>query len=120
MAVIRPGPGSGQGQAHRLLPDPLSTDRRQDDRHAVDFLMRGEHRLHKDFDLRVSNMSRAGFLATGADGLERGERLLVRLPLVGHRDAFVVWIFGERAGFQFERPIAPVELDRMLVRLRRG
>ena len=97
----------------------ITAERRGEERHAVHWLTRGEHRRRGDFDLTVTNISRAGFLATAVAGLERGERLLVRLPVVGHLDAFVMWSLGERFGFQFERPLLAGDLEKLLMALRR-
>jgi hypothetical protein len=40
-----------------------------------------------------------------ADGLARGDRVIVRLPVIGRIEAYVIWTKDARAGFQFERII---------------
>jgi len=40
-----------------------------------------------------------------AKALSRGDRVIIRLPVVGRIEAYVIWLSGERAGFQFERII---------------
>ncbi len=37
--------------------------------------------------------------------LSRGDRVIVRLPVVGRIEAYVIWLRENRAGFQFERII---------------
>lgn len=40
-----------------------------------------------------------------AADLSRGDRVIVRLPVVGRIEAYVIWLRENRAGFQFERII---------------
>ncbi len=40
-----------------------------------------------------------------ARDLSRGDRVIVRLPVVGRIEAYVIWLRENRAGFQFERII---------------
>ena len=40
-----------------------------------------------------------------ASKLDRGDRVIIRLPVVGRIEAYVIWTRDERAGFQFERII---------------
>lgn len=40
-----------------------------------------------------------------AEDLSRGARVIVRLPVLGRIEAYVIWARDERAGFQFERII---------------
>jgi hypothetical protein len=72
-------------------------------RHPVDFRVIAEHRTLGDVHLHVANISAQGFMATGLPSLGRGERLTIRLPTIGRIEAHVIWLSGERAGFQFER-----------------
>ena len=79
------------------------TDMRRAARHPVDHLVIGENREVGDVHLRIVNLSANGFMAEGVVPLGRGERLTIRLPVVGHIDAHLVWNAGASAGFQFER-----------------
>jgi hypothetical protein len=36
---------------------------------------------------------------------ERGDRVELRLPVVGRLEALVIWTVEKRAGFQFERVV---------------
>ena len=40
-----------------------------------------------------------------AKQLNRGDRIIIRLPVVGRIEAYVIWTRDNRAGFQFERII---------------
>ncbi|MEM7664524.1 MAG: PilZ domain-containing protein [Pseudomonadota bacterium] len=81
------------------------TDMRRAARHPVDFPVIAEHFVHGDLNLHVSNLSAHGFMVDDADNLNRGERVIIRLPVVGRIEAYVIWVRDNRAGFQFERII---------------
>lgn len=79
------------------------TDLRRAARHPVDFPVIAEHRRLGDIELHVANLSAHGFMVDDAEGLQRGDRVIIRLPVVGRIEAYVIWTRDERAGFQFER-----------------
>jgi len=79
------------------------TEMRRAARHPVDYPVIAEHRRHGDIHLHVVNVSAHGFMAQGAGGLTRGERLVIRLPAVGRIEAHLIWATDDKAGFQFER-----------------
>lgn len=79
------------------------TDMRSAARHPVDHQVIGEHRQLGDVQIRIVNISAQGFMARGDHGLGRGERIVIRLPIVGRIEAHVIWTRDERSGFQFER-----------------
>ncbi len=81
------------------------TDLRKAARHPVDFPVIAEHQKHGDVEMHVANLSAQGFMIDDAKGLGRGDRVIIRLPIVGRIEAYVIWLSGERAGFQFERII---------------
>ena len=81
------------------------TDLRRAARHPVDFPVIAEHRRLGDLQLHVANLSAHGFMVDNAEGLQRGDRIIIRLPVVGRIEAYVIWNRDERAGFQFERII---------------
>ena len=41
----------------------------------------------------------------GPSALARGDRVIVRLPVIGRIEAYCIWVTEDRAGFQFERII---------------
>ena len=81
------------------------TDLRRAARHPVDHPVIGEHRQLGDVHMRIVNLSAHGFMVQGAPEMSRGERVIIRLPVVGRIEAHLIWITEERAGFQFERII---------------
>jgi len=81
------------------------TDLRRAARHPVDHPVIGEHRQLGDVHLHIINLSAHGFMAQGDSGLGRGERITIRLPVVGRIEAHMIWQTEDRSGFQFERII---------------
>lgn len=81
------------------------TNTRRATRHSVDFKVVAEHRGSGDLHLHIVNISAQGFLARCTCALGRGERVTIRLPVIGRIEAHLVWARDERTGFQFERII---------------
>lgn len=81
------------------------TDLRRAARHPVDYPVIAEHHDRGDLKLHIANISAHGFMVDGGHGLDRGDRVIIRLPEIGRIEAYVIWIRDERAGFQFERII---------------
>ena len=83
-------------------------DMRRSTRHPVDFPVIAEHRTRGDLKLHVCNLSAHGFMVdAGGDKempeLSRGDRVIIRLPVIGRIEAYCIWVTEDRAGFQFER-----------------
>ena len=95
-------------------------------RHPVDFPVIAEHRDRGDLSLHIANISAHGFMVDNTVNLDRGERVIIRLPEIGRIEAYVIWVRDERAGLQFERIIRLDDFVRMMdvlqpnPRLRRG
>ena len=81
------------------------TDMRRAARHPVDFPVTVEHYSKGEIPLHVCNISAHGFMVDDAKDLARGDRAIIRLPIVGRIEAYVIWTRDTRAGFQFERII---------------
>jgi len=81
------------------------TDMRRAARHPAEHKVIAEHRRLGDVHLNIVNVSAQGFMAQGVVGLERGDRVVMRLPVVGRIEAHLIWSHEGRAGFQFERII---------------
>ncbi|GAA4643825.1 hypothetical protein GCM10023115_17850 [Pontixanthobacter gangjinensis] len=81
------------------------TDLRRAARHPVDFPVIAEHHDRGDVKMHISNLSAHGFMVDDGTELGRGDRVIIRLPVVGRIEAYVIWTRDERAGFQFERII---------------
>jgi len=90
------------------------TDMRSSARCPVDFVTAGEHLTLGEVKLHVCNISNQGFMVDGCSGLERGQRVIVRLPVAGRIEGCCVWTHADRAGFQFERIIRPDEFAEMI------
>ena len=93
------------------------TDIRRAARHPVDYPVIVEHLTHGDLELHVCNLSAHGFMIDHAPALQRGDRVMIRLPVVGRIEAYVIWTIDRRAGFQFERIIRLDALTEMLDRM---
>lgn len=93
------------------------TELRQAARHPVDHKLIGEHRRLGDLHLHIVNVSAHGFMTAGAIGLERGERVIIRLPVIGRIEAHLIWSVEDRAGFQFERLIRNDDFLRLIDKL---
>ncbi|MBL8657830.1 MAG: PilZ domain-containing protein [Altererythrobacter sp.] len=81
------------------------TDQRRLARHPVDHPVIAEHFRDGDIRLHIANLSAHGFMVDDARDLARGDRVIVRLPVIGRIEAYVIWSRDNRAGFQFERII---------------
>ncbi len=81
------------------------TDMRRSTRHPVDFPVIAEHRADGDVKMHICNISAHGFMVDETPVLARGDRMIVRLPVVGRIEAYCIWKTEDRPGFQFERII---------------
>ena len=90
------------------------TDQRRATRHPVDFPVIGEHRTRGDLHMHISNISAHGFMIDRAPEFGRGDRVVVRLPVIGRIEAYCIWTADERAGIQFERIIRIDDFDAMI------
>ena len=79
------------------------TDLRRAGRHPVDHPVIAEHHALGDVAMHICNLSANGFMIDDNSVLERGHRLVVRLPVIGRIEAYVMWTRDVRAGMQFER-----------------
>ncbi|KPH68169.1 PilZ domain-containing protein [Novosphingobium sp. ST904] len=80
-------------------------DMRASARQPVDYAVIGENRRLGEVPLHIVNISPQGFMIQGAPEIGRGERLQLRLPVIGMIEGHLVWSHEDRAGFQFERLI---------------
>jgi hypothetical protein len=94
-------------------------DQRRVARRRIDVTLLGEHRVRGDIRLKLVNISTDGFMVADTDMMDRGDRLMIRLPVVGYIEAFCLWVSDSRAGFQFERPIRANEFHEMLATMER-
>jgi hypothetical protein len=78
-------------------------DLRRAARHRANHKVIAESKLHGDQNIHIVNVSAHGFTIDNNPGYERGERVELRLPVIGRIEALVIWTVEQRAGFQFER-----------------
>lgn len=83
-------------------------------RHPVVYPVIAEHRRLGDIHMQIANLSAQGFMAKSVSDLGRGERITVRLPVVGRIEAHLIWQVDDRAGFQFERIIRLDEFTKLI------
>jgi PilZ domain len=64
-----------------------------------------ESRRHGDQHIHISNLSAHGFMIDDNTVFQHGDRIELRLPVVGRIEAHLIWTVDGRAGFQFERVV---------------
>jgi hypothetical protein len=84
--------------------DPMY-DMRRAARHRANHETIAESRRHGDQKIHISNVSAHGFMIDNNGVFEHGDRIELRLPVVGRIEAHLIWTVDGRAGFQFERVI---------------
>jgi hypothetical protein len=70
-------------------------------------------------DAEVVNLSVGGFAAETEAVLETGTHVWLKLPGLEPVNSKVVWVEGNKAGFEFVTPLHPATLDLVLVAGRR-
>lgn len=99
-------------------PQASSSDMRVSSRRAIDFTSVAEHRQLGEIKLHLVNISTQGFMVEGVPHIERGERVVLRLPVIGRIEGHLVWSLHDRAGFQFERILRADDFALMVLELR--
>ena len=93
------------------------TDMRRSTRHPVDYSVIAEHLQHGDVTMHISNISAHGFMVDNVESIGRGDRMIIRLPVVGRIEAYCIWVTEDRAGFQFERIIRLDDFQNMITEM---
>lgn len=65
-------------------------------------------------DVEVMNLSADGFMASSSLPLETGQHVYLKLPGMEAQKCLVMWIDGDKAGFQFASPLHPAVLDQLV------
>ncbi|KPH67912.1 pilus assembly protein PilZ [Novosphingobium sp. ST904] len=86
-------------------------------RHPVDFTAVGENRQLGELELHLANIAPQGYMVRGKPKLERGERVALRIPVIGMIEGHLVWSHDDRAGFQFERIIRADDFAQLVAQL---
>jgi len=85
--------------------DNSNLDQRTASRHRVSHLPLFESAKYGEFNMEIVNISAQGFMVEGETEVQKGERVIVRLPVIGRIEAHKVWEMDSRSGFQLERVI---------------
>ncbi len=89
-------------------------DLRQATRHRADFKTIMERPGGGEQFAHICNVSANGFMIDDASGIDRGDRVSVRFPVVGRIESYCVWAVDSRAGFQLERLVRMPDFMAML------
>ncbi len=89
-------------------------DLRRAARHRADYDVIVESKAHGDQPAHIVNVSAHGFMTDDNTIFERGDRIELRLPVIGRIEAHLIWSVENRAGFQFERVIRLPDFMEML------
>jgi hypothetical protein len=65
-------------------------------------------------DVEVLNLSSDGFMATSSLPLELGHYVYLKLTGLEAQKSLVVWVEGDKAGFQFASPLHPRVLEQLV------
>ncbi len=101
----------------RSASPETSPDLRRATRFPVDFETICEFHPHQEIRVRISNISANGMMLADPIDMAKGDRLVVRLPIVGRIEAYLVWSHQERQGFKFERVIREPDFVAMLYKI---
>lgn len=96
----------------QMTPDP-----RRATRFPVEFETICETVKDGEFTVKMTNVSAHGCQLVHDTVLQKGDRVVVRLPVTGRIEAFLVWSHEGRSGFEFERVIRQSDFMMMLDRI---
>jgi hypothetical protein len=65
-------------------------------------------------DVEVLNLSSDGFMASSSLPLEIGQYVYLKLAGMEAQKSLVVWVEGDKAGFQFASPLHPGALNELV------
>jgi hypothetical protein len=95
-------------------PHQTSPDSRRATRFSVDFETICEFHPHQEIGVRIANISAIGMMLADPIDMQKGDRVIVRLPVAGRIEAYLVWSHQGRHGFKFERVIREPDFVAML------
>lgn len=96
------------------LSKQASPDLRRATRFSVDFETICEFHPHQEIRVRISNISAHGMMLADPLAMEKGDRIVVRLPVAGRIESYLVWSHQGRCGLEFERVIREPDFVAML------
>ncbi|MBK9003709.1 MAG: PilZ domain-containing protein [Sphingomonadales bacterium] len=80
-------------------------DLRRAARHRASYDVLADSKKHGEQKLHIANISAHGFMIDNNTVFDHGDRIEMRLPVVGRIEAHLIWSVDGRAGFQFERVV---------------
>jgi hypothetical protein len=80
-------------------------DMRRAARHRANYDVLAESKQHGEQKLHIANVSAHGFMIDNNTVFQHGDRVELRLPVIGRIEAHLIWSVDGRAGFQFERVV---------------
>ena len=89
----------------RLNVRQPKADFRRDDRFQINYYATGEHRRLGTVVLKIVDISSTGAMVDGKAGIERGDRIRLRLPAAVDVEALCLWTWHQHAGLQFDHII---------------
>ena len=95
----------------------LHADRRRASRHPVDRSALLERSDGSEFTAHITNISANGFMLSDVGEMQKGDRVTVRLPVIGRIEAYNKWSHNGRCGFEFERIVRLTDFMAMLDRM---
>lgn len=96
------------------LPPETSADSRRATRFSIDFETICEFHPNQEIGVRIANISANGMMLADPIDMAKGDRVIVRLPVAGRIEAYLVWSHQGRHGFKFERVIREPDFAAML------
>ena len=98
----------------------IVSDARRATRFPVDFSTTCEHAGGTEATVRMTNISAHGCQLVHDEPMAKGDRVGVRMPVIGRIEAFLVWSHNGRSGFEFERVIRATDFIALLDKLPGG
>lgn len=97
-----------------VIHEQFASDARSDSRRPVDLNASLRTMGANGIGCLVSNISIAGFMATSYAPVDVGSLIWLSIPGFGALAARVIWVEADRVGCQFETPISPDLLVRIV------
>lgn len=91
-----------------------ATERREADR--IDVVLWGRIRMRNGdaHPARLCNLSPGGFMAMTPVTIRKYSEVDVEIPVIGWKPAIVAWCDGDKMGCEFEPPMDPAVIERLL------
>lgn len=101
-----------------IVAPETSPDPRRATRFTVDFETICEVNPDQEMHVRIANISANGMMLVDPIDMAKGDRIIVRLPVAGRIEAYLVWSHQGRHGFKFERVIREPDFVAMLDKIK--